>query len=46
LLAHSSIIAKTGVLNFGIYIRPRMMKFRKDNPELGFWVSLWKVKLE
>jgi hypothetical protein len=35
-----------GVLNFGIYIRPRLMKFRKDNPELGFWVSLWKVTCE
>jgi len=35
-----------GFLNFGIYIRPRLMKFRKDNPELGFWTSLWKVTYE
>eukprot|EP00979_Chaetoceros_neogracilis_P001811 scaffold329_cov213-Chaetoceros_neogracile.AAC.3 len=37
------LLPMQGILNFGIYIRPRMIKFRNEKPELGFWNSLWKV---
>ena len=35
-----------GIINAAIYIRPRLAKFRRNNPDLGFWKSVLKVAYE
>lgn len=35
-----------GIINAAIYIRPRLARCRKNNPNLGFWKSVLKVVSE
>lgn len=35
-----------GIINAAIYIRPRLARFRRNNPDLGFWKSVLKVANE
>lgn len=35
-----------GIINAAIYIRPRLARFRRNNPDLGFWKSVLKVAYE
>ncbi|GFH53066.1 hypothetical protein CTEN210_09542 [Chaetoceros tenuissimus] len=42
----SFLLPLQGAINFGIYIRPRLKKCRKDHPHLGFFKCLWKCAYE
>ena len=42
----TSLLPLQGLFNFIIYIRPRLMSYRKKHPTIGFWRSVRTVAFE
>ena len=42
----STLLPLQGLFNFIIYMRPRLLAYRRVNKDIGFWQALWNVVWE